>query len=128
MSSSPESLPARDAHLLRHALIALWWWTVAASLFEWNGQSLALLHQGGLTHPVLAHGLIAAGVLLDAALALALMFRPGRLVYLACGLAVIAMTLTASVLLSGLWLHPLGPLSKNLPVLAMLTVLWRHPK
>lgn len=123
-----EPFSARDARLMRHSLVALWGWTVLASIIEWNGQSLALLHQGGITRPALAHGLIAAGVLLDALLAIGLMLYPRRGLYLTCALAVIAMTLTASVLLPSLWLHPLGPLSKNLPVLAMLTVLWRHSK
>ena len=64
-----------DARLLRASLIAVWLITIAASLLECNGQSLALLRQGGVHSLPLAHALIAAGVALDAALALALIWR-----------------------------------------------------
>ena len=40
--------------------------------------------------------------------------------------SVIGLTLTATALLPALWLHPIGPLSKNLPILAILAVLWRR--
>jgi hypothetical protein len=38
------------------------------------------------------------------------------------------MTITATVLLPALWLHPLGPLSKNLPIAAALYLLWQSSK
>ncbi len=37
-----------------------------------------------------------------------------------------AMTLAATVLQPGLWLHPLGPLLKNLPIAALLWHLYRR--
>lgn len=115
-----------DARLLRASLIAVWLITIAASLLECNGQSLALLRQGGVHSLPLAHALIAAGVALDAALALALIWRPGRAAYALAAASVISLTLTATALLPALWLHPIGPLSKNLPILAILAVLWRR--
>ncbi len=115
-----------DARLLRASLIAVWLITIAASLLECNGQSLALLRQGGVHSLPLAHALIAAGVALDAALALALIWRPGRAAYALAAASVIGLTLTATALLPALWLHPIGPLSKNLPILAILAVLWRR--
>ena len=36
------------------------------------------------------------------------------------------MTLLATAIDPGLWLHPLGPLSKNIPITAALCLLWRH--
>lgn len=115
-----------DARLLRASLIAVWLITIAASLLECNGQSLALLRQGGVHSLPLAHALIAAGVALDAALALALIWRPGRAAYALAAASVIGLTLIATALLPALWLHPIGPLSKNLPILAILAVLWRR--
>ena len=61
-----------------------------------------------------------------AALALALIWRPGRAAYALAAASVIGLTLTATALLPALWLHPIGPLSKNLPILAILAVLWRR--
>ncbi|PJK08670.1 epimerase [Lysobacteraceae bacterium NML120232] len=112
--------------MLRYSLIAVWWLTVVASLVEWNGQSLALLQAGGIRSIPLAHGLIAAGVVLDAALALALMGWPRRISYQLSGVAVIALTLIATLLLPSLWLHPLLPLGKNLPILVILHILARR--
>lgn len=116
----------KDLNLLRHSLIAVWWLTVIASLVEWNGQSLTLLQAGGIRSISLSHALIAAGVVLDLTLAIALMFRPQRRSYQLCSVAVIALTLAASLLLPSLWLHPLLPLGKNLPILAILHILAKH--
>lgn len=37
------------------------------------------------------------------------------------------MTFTATLLVPALWLHPLGPLTKNLPIAVALLLLARHP-
>lgn len=123
-SCTPET--QHEQTLLRASLILVWWITVAASLWEWNGQSLELLRAGGVSSTSLAHALIAAGTGLDAVLALALMCWPGRWVYALTAAAVVLLTLLASLLLPQLWLHPIGPLSKNLPILAALWTLWRR--
>lgn len=112
--------------VLRLSLIAVFWITVAASLWEWNGQSLELLRAGGVASVPVARALIVSGVALDAALALALMVRPCRATYACTALAVSGLTLVASGMLPSLWLHPIGPLSKNLPILAMTWLLWRR--
>ncbi|MDO4725403.1 MAG: DoxX-like family protein [Comamonadaceae bacterium] len=125
-SHGPHGIHAPGAlRLLRASLIAVCWLTVAASLIEWNGQSLALLRAGGVPPGPLAHALIGGGVALDIALALALSWRPGRATYALTALAVLGLTLAATALLPALWLHPIGPLSKNLPILAILFVLYR---
>lgn len=116
----------QEQWVLRLSLIAVFWITVAASLWEWNGQSLDLLRAGGVTSLAVAHGLIAAGVALDVLLALALMFLPGRTTYAVTALAILGLSVVASWMLPGLWLHPIGPLSKNLPILAVLWLLWRR--
>mgnify|MGYP000934696105 CR=1 FL=1 len=97
-----------DARLLRASLIAVWLITIAASLLECNGQSLALLRQGGVHSLPLAHALIAAGVALDAALALALIWRPGRAAYALAAASVIGLTLTATALLPALRMDGAG--------------------
>lgn len=54
------------------------------------------------------------------ALGLALLLRPGRAIYLSALLLMTAMTVIGTALQPTLWLHPLGPLLKNLPIAAML--------
>lgn len=109
--------------LLRASLIAVWLGTAAVSLIELNGQSAQLLQAAGLSDPLLLQTLIIGGALADLALGLALWLRPGRASYLAALALMLLMTLTATALLPALWLHPLGPLLKNLPIAALLWVL-----
>ncbi|MDR0260766.1 MAG: DoxX-like family protein [Comamonas sp.] len=111
--------------LLRLSLVAVWLWTAAASLLQWQGESTALLAAGGITSPDIQAWLIGAGVALDLLLGLWLLWRPGRAAYAASFAAMLAMTLAATALLPSLWLHPLGPLSKNLPIAAALWLLWQ---
>ena len=58
---------------------------------------------------------------------LALWLLPGRKSYLTALLLMAAMTVLATVLQPTLWLHPLGPLLKNLPIAAMLLHLMSAP-
>jgi hypothetical protein len=109
--------------LLRASLIAVWLGTAAVSLLELNGQSAQLLQAAGLSEPLLIRALIVGGALADLALGLALWLRPGRATYLAALALMLLMTLAATALLPALWLHPLGPLLKNLPIAALLWVL-----
>ncbi len=111
------------ATLLRASLIAVWLGTAAVSLLELNGQSAQLLQAAGLSEPRLLRALIVGGALADLALGLALWLRPGRATYLAALALMLLMTLAATALLPTLWLHPLGPLLKNLPIAALLWVL-----
>lgn len=64
-------------------------------------------------------------VALDALLGAWLWFRPSRRVYLLAMAAMVLMTLIATLLSPSLWLHPLGPLSKNVPIAVLLWVLAR---
>ena len=111
--------------LLRYSLVAVWLWTGVVSLLEWQGQSTALLQAGGIDNSSAQAWLIGSGAALDLALGLWLWLRPGRPAYAAALAAMLLMTITATALLPGLWLHPLGPLSKNLPIAAALWLLWQ---
>ena len=110
---------------LRLSLVFVWLWTALASLREWNGQSLALLAALPDTWPGLKSALIGGGTALDALLGLWLWWRPGRLAYGAALIAMVLMTLLATAIDPGGWLHPLGPLSKNIPIAAALLLLLR---
>ncbi|WP_426390924.1 DoxX-like family protein [Variovorax sp. R-27] len=124
MSSSPADETDR---LLRLSLVAVWLFTAIASIVELNGQSRQVLAEAGIASPPwLVQLLIVSGAAADLVIGLALWLRPGRIVYLAALALMLAMTLVATMLQPSLWLHPLGPLLKNLPIAALLWHLYRR--
>ena len=58
-----------------------------------------------------------------AALGLLTVFRPSRFLWQAQAMLIGAYTLIISVWLPEFWLHPFGPVLKNLPVLMLLWLL-----
>jgi hypothetical protein len=114
-----------DSRWLRWSLVFVWLATACASVWELDGQSTALLAAAGLHDPAWMRLLILGGAAADALLGLAIAVRPSRRVYLAALGWMVGMTLVATVLLPGLWLHPLGPLTKNVPIAAALWLLAR---
>ncbi|MDO9406161.1 MAG: DoxX-like family protein [Polaromonas sp.] len=123
MPHQPLSLHERELRLLRWSLVAVWLATAAVSVWELEGQSAGLLRAAGITDPALSRGLVLLGAAVDAILGLALLLRARRLVYLLALAAMLLMTAVATVLDPSLWLHPLGPLTKNLPMAAVLLLL-----
>ena len=108
------------------SLVIVWLGTALVSALDYLGfsgldhEGARLLASGGIASPTWQAMLIWAGLLTDLILGLALLFRPGRYSYLAALLMMIVMTIVGTVLQPALWLHPLGPLLKNLPIAAML--------
>ena len=114
--------------LLRWSLVFVWLATAVVSVVELNGQSrdlLADLPSGWTTGDAawMPTAIILAGAAADAVLGLWLALRPGRGAYLAALALMGAMTLLATLIHPAWWLHPLGPLTKNLPIAAILLVL-----
>ncbi len=116
-----------DLQLLRWSLVGVWLATAVVSLWEWQGQSLALLATLDTAHAWVKPLLIGSGAAVDLLLAAWLTWRPGRPAYAAALTAMLVMTALATLIQPGWWLHPLGPLTKNLPIAAILWVLLRHP-
>jgi DoxX-like family len=116
-------LADRDLSVLRFGLIFVWLATAFVSVWELHGQSLQLLVNAGVTDRQLAVTLILGGAALDAALGLAMWIKPGRAVYVAALSVMVVMTLTATAMAPALWLHPLGPLTKNVPIAIVLWLL-----
>ena len=117
-----------SAQLLRASLVIVWLATAVVSVWELHGQSRELL--AGLPTawaeghaPWLPTAIILAGAAADAVLGLWLALRPGRKAYGAALLMMLAMTLLATAIQPAWWLHPFGPLTKNLPIAAILWVL-----
>ena len=109
--------------LLRSSLVFVWLATALVSAWELQGQSrellkgVAFLGERGIT------ALILGGVVADAVIGLWLAFRPGRAAYIAALGLMGGMTLLATVVEPTWWLHPFGPLTKNIPIAAILAVL-----
>lgn len=113
--------------LLRLSLVAVWLFTAVASIVELNGQSRQVLAAAGIASPQwLVQGLIVGGAAADLAVGIALWRWPGRASYAAALALMLVMTLVATVLQPGLWMHPLGPLLKNIPIAALLWHLYRR--
>ena len=117
-----------SARLLRASLVVVWLATAVVSVWELHGQSRELLAglptawAGG--HALwLPTAIILAGAAADAVLGLWLALRPGRKAYGAALLMMLAMTVLATAIQPAWWLHPFGPLTKNLPIAAILWVL-----
>ena len=118
---------ADDDRLLRLSLVAVWLFTAFASIVELNGQSRQVLVDAGIASPPwLVQSLILGGAAADLVIGLALWLRPGRASYLAALGLMLLMTALATFLKPTLWLHPLGPLLKNLPIAALLWHLYRR--
>lgn len=116
-----------DDRLLRLSLVAVWFFTAVASLAELNGQSREVLAAAGIASPPwLVQWLIVGGAAADLLVAIALWRWPGRSSYAAAFVLMAVMTAMATVLQPSLWLHPLGPLLKNLPIAALLWHLYRR--
>ena len=116
-----------DDRLLRLSLVAVWLVTAAVSLVELNGQSRQVLADAGVASPSwLVQGLIVGGAVADLLVGIALWRWPGRASYIAALALMATMTVAATVLQPALWLHPLGPLLKNLPIAAVLWHLIRR--
>jgi len=117
------TLTPRSRTLARASLIAVWLGTAIISLpIDQQSEGATLLRAANVS--TVWHGpLMLAGAGLDAILGMALWRWHRRSVYRLCGAAMLLLTLTATFLLPGLWLDPLGRLLKNLPIAALLYLL-----
>ncbi|TFZ05857.1 SDR family oxidoreductase [Ramlibacter henchirensis] len=113
--------------LLRLALAFLWLWTALVSFGLYPVEdSRELLAQVGLRGGWATLALYGAAAL-DLALGVFTLWAPARWRWWVwpAQLALIAgYTLLITLFLPGYWLHPYGPISKNLPIMAVIALLW----
>lgn len=114
--------------VLRAGVVFVWLATALVSVVELDGQSSELLTQAGWTDPFVIRTVILVGAGIDLLLGLAMALRPSRGVYRMALAMMGLMTVVATVLVPMLWLHPLGPLTKNIPIAACLWVLFREER
>ena len=112
---------------LRWSVALLWIWTGIVSLGLYPvADSLALLARVGL-EGVAAQVALYGAAALDLALGLATLLVPARWrgpVWAAQLLLIFGYTALITLFLPEYWLHPYGPISKNLPLLAAIALLW----
>lgn len=107
--------------LLQIALAAMWIAAAICSLIE-SDVSLTLLARAGVTGGMAEVALYgAAGI--DLLIGLCTLWRPGSRIWLVQIGLVFLYTLVITLKLPEFWLHPFGPLVKNLPILAILLLL-----
>ncbi|WP_229256968.1 SDR family oxidoreductase [Duganella lactea] len=114
--------------LITLSMAVLWLLTAAVSWFGWpHVESRAWLAACGI--PVFAQEpMLLAAALTDATIGVLLLLRPRRWLW-ATQLALVGgYTVIMSLFLPFFWLHPFGPLSKNLPLLALMFLMWRASK
>lgn len=111
----------------RAAVALVWLVTAALSLGVYPvAGSYALLAHVGLHGPTASMALY-GGALFDLALGiatLALRGRALRISYLVQVALILSYTAIITVALPGFWLHPFGPILKNLPMLALIGALY----
>ena len=112
--------------LLRGTLAFLWIATAIVSLGVYPiADSLALLARAGVPESLRPWALGGA-TLLDLAFGIACIapLPRRRWLWAAQALLILVYSIVITVRLPEYWLHPFGPLTKNVPLLALLALLW----
>ena len=117
-----------DIRLTRAVLAIIWLVTGILSLGIFpQRDSLALLEQVGL-HGETALAVLYSSASLDILLGILTLTRPSRILWRVQATLVIAYSVIITHYLPQYWLHPFGPLLKNLPILLLLWLLHQHGK
>ncbi len=115
-----------ELKLMRYTLAVVWLVTGALSLGIFpKQQSLEMLEHVGLQGMPALIALYGAAAL-DIALGILTLIRPGGALWVVQAALVLAYTVIISIRLPWYWLHPFGPVLKNLPILLILWLLHKH--
>ncbi|MEE2022678.1 DoxX-like family protein [Alkalimonas mucilaginosa] len=110
----------------RLSLSFLWIFTAITSAFFAKEIGYQVLAGRGITGG-LASFCILSGSLLNAVIGIWLLTGKSlRLCYLAQLVVISAYTLLLTVIAPGFWLHPFGPVTKNIPLLVLIYCLYRE--
>lgn len=117
---------SRDLQLIRYTLAAVWLVTGVVSLGIFPLQtSLQLLEQVGLRGHVALFALYASASL-DIVLGFMTLLRPIPMLWRIQAALIIFYSIIIAIFLPVYWLHPFGPVLKNLPILLLLWLLHEH--
>lgn len=110
--------------ILRAVLAFVWLWTAVVSAFVYpRDSSMALLARSHL-HGGLATASFWLATLIDFVFGVMTIVRPGRQLWIAQAGVITAYSMIIAFTMPELLWHPFGPLLKNLPVLAILLILF----
>ena len=117
---------AIDLTLIRVVLATVWMVTGLLSMGIFPlANSLSLLGEVGL-HGNFALIALYGSASLDILLGILTLTRPAKMLWRIQALLIIAYSLIIAVFLPWYWLHPFGPVLKNLPILLLLWLLHEH--
>lgn len=115
-----------DLKLTRYTLASVWLVTGVLSFGIFPQQeSLKLLAQVGL-HGNIALVALFGSAVLDLLLGILTLARPSKMLWRAQAILVLAYSVIITIFLPVYWLHPFGPVLKNLPILLLLWLLHEH--
>lgn len=119
-------MQAIENRIIRYSLATVWLVTGILSLGIFPQQdSFDLLARIGITGN-LAVASLYFGSALDLAFGLLTLVAPGKTLWLAQVWLVLIYTAVITVWLFDYWLHPFGPILKNIPFLTLLWLLYRN--
>jgi hypothetical protein len=119
-------MSSAELTLLRIVMAVMWLVTAALSFGLYPVEDSVLLLQKLPLRYDSKLLVLYSGAVLDLAMGLLTLLWPRRLLWLAQLLVVLSYSLLTIWLVPLQWLHPFGPLLKNLSVLALLWLLYRH--
>ncbi len=119
-------MPANEIKVIKLTLAAIWLITGLLSLGVYPVEdSLALLARVGITSAFATFTLYFEAVL-DITIGILTVAVPSKKLWQLQAAIIIAYTAVISVYLPEFWLHPFGPILKNLPILTLLWLLHNH--
>jgi hypothetical protein len=113
---------------VRFSLAFLWLFTALTSVFFAREEGFEILARGGISG-VLAEVSIYSGSLLDAIIGIWLLV--GRRLdrcYLIQLWVIICYSILLTIIDADFWLHPFGPLTKNIPILILVYLFYSYER
>lgn len=112
----------------RLSLSFLWIFTAITSAFFAREEGFEILARGGLSGP-LAEISLYSGSILDALIGIWLLIgkRLDRCYFIQLWV-IIVYSVLLTIIDADFWLHPFGPLTKNIPILVMIYFLYAHER
>lgn len=115
-----------DIRLMRYSLAVVWMVTGLLSLGIYPQEdSFALLARIGIEGAA-ASAALYLGSTADIVFGLMTLFAPSKRLWKAQALLVLIYTMVISIYLPEFWLHPFGPILKNIPFLTLVWLLYKN--
>ncbi len=119
-------MQSADSRLMRYSLAAVWIVTGLLSLGIYPQEdSFALLARIGIEGTA-ASAALYLGSTADIIFGLMTLLAPSKRLWQAQALLVLIYTIVISIYLPEFWLHPFGPILKNIPFLTLLWLLYKN--